>query len=216
MPTAKQLFEAREITCARGGRVLFRNVSLQVEDGEILHLSGGNGAGKSSLLRVLAGALPVLAGKIFWNGADFLQDGPAAHAERFAFLPPEDTSLKPLETALENMEFWAKVWGTHTDGIVESLSKTGLSGLRHEPVRRFSAGQKRRLSLARLLMKESPLWLLDEPFNGLDAQAAGLFMTALGEHARRGGLAVVASHLPFSPPDGAAVRRLELAGRAAA
>ncbi len=215
MVSAKQLFSLSGISCVRGGRQLFQNISAGLSSGEILHLSGPNGVGKSSLLRIMAGALPVVAGDILWDRQNFLAEGREAHAKRFSFLPADDRSLKVLETAEENLSFWGEIWGCDAAAIRHVLAVTGIEALRETPVRSFSAGQKRRLSLARMMLKPAPLWLLDEPLNGLDAAAAALFMGALARHCAAGGMAVIASHLVLEPPAGVALRRLELAGAAA-
>lgn len=220
MLSTKQLFGFSGLSCLRGGRLLFQNVSFGLDAGEILHLSGRNGVGKSSLLRVLAGALPPAAGEILWAGRPFLADGAEEHAKRFSFLSADDRSLKVLETAAENLAFWAEITGCEEGAASAALTSMGIAALRDTPVRSFSAGQKRRLSLSRLLLKQTRLWLLDEPFNGLDAPASALFMAALARHCAAGGMAVVASHLPLELPAGGlhaghvgvALRRLELAG----
>lgn len=164
------------------------------------------------MLRVMAGALPPVAGEIVWEGRPFLADGVEEHARRLSFLPADDRSLKVLETAGENLAFWAEINGCGEDAIGAALAAMGIEALRDTPVRLFSAGQKRRLSLARLMLGQCRLWLLDEPFNGLDPAAAALFMAALARHCAAGGIAVIASHLPLEPPAGVALRRLELAG----
>lgn len=200
MPAAKRLFSKTltlsDITCRRGGRVLFQNVSLTVPPGGIVHLTGRNGAGKSSLLRLIAGALPTAAGRVLWDGADISEMDREDYAQDYAFLPPDDRDLKLLETARENLLFWAMLWKIKTpDAAVNAaLADMGLAPLADVPVRVFSAGQKRRLSLARLRMKQSALWLLDEPFNALDSHAADLLADALRAHAAAGDIVVLAAH----------------------
>lgn len=209
MDASNRLFELKNITCTRGGRVLFQNLNAAAGAGDVVHLSGPNGTGKTSLLRVLAGALG-FEGSVLWEGKDFLENGREAHAARFAFLPPDDRSLKVLETVFENLSFWAALWKAPEGAVDTALEKMGIAGLKHLPVRRLSAGQKRRVSLARVLLKPARLWLLDEPFNGLDAGAMQLFREALSAHAASGGIAVVASHYPVEPPKGGRLSRLEL------
>jgi heme exporter protein A len=209
---AKRLLSLDELSCIRGNRLLFQNLSCGLDPGDVLHLCGPNGSGKTSLLRIIAGALPAAAGAVRWDGEYILKNGAETHARRFAFLPPDDRSLKLLETCAENLAFWARLSSGATDisGIHAALERLGLGGESATPVRRLSAGQRRRLSLARLLLTPRRLWLLDEPFNGLDAGAAGLFAAALEEHVGAGGLVVAASHQGFAPPRGGALRQVDL------
>lgn len=190
MAVSKELFIGKNLACIRGNRILFRNLNFDLGQGEILHLSGANGTGKTSLLRMMAGALPVAEGEISWAGSGM-------RAETFAFLPADDRYLKPLETAGETLIFWAKLWGVsaNSDAALESMN---IAKLKDMPIRTLSAGQKRRVSLARIFLRPVPLWLLDEPLNGLDADSCRLFTTALHKHCAQGGIAVVASHLPVT------------------
>jgi heme exporter protein A len=207
MTTAKQLFSGTNISCIRGGRRLFSGLSFSLNPGEIIHLSGANGAGKTSLLRIMCGALPAAEGTIKWNDSDFLENGMETHSTRFSFLPADDSSLKALETVLENLRFWAAFWGISKDACLGVLDKTGLSNLKDTPVRYLSAGQKRRVGLARMVLKKAPLWLLDEPFNGLDPEAHDLFIKEMNAHCAGGGMAVVASHHPI---EHGALRRIKV------
>lgn len=201
------------IACIRGGRMLFQNLSCGLDAGDVLHLLGPNGSGKTSLLRIMAGALPPAAGKILWNGANFLKNGQEEHAARIAFLPSDDRNLKILETANENIRFWAQLGGS-TDRCAAVLTSMNLSALKNTPVQRLSAGQRRRLSLARILLNDYPLWLLDEPFNGLDAASMKLFRDMLDAHVAKGGMAVIATHHAMKPPKSGALRHVELGGAA--
>lgn len=209
MTASNRLFTLADVACQRGGRQLFQNLFLEMGEGDVVHLAGPNGAGKTSLLRAMAGALPV-EGRILWQERDFLENGAAAHAARYAFLPANDTHLKLLETAYENIAFWARLWGVGGDISDAALKAMGLGYLRDRPVRYFSAGQKRRLGLARVLMKGSKLWLFDEPLNGLDAESMALFRVALEHHVAKGGMAVIASHYAIDPPNTGTLRRITL------
>lgn len=192
---AKVVFTGENIACQRGGRMLFQNLSFSVSAGEILCVTGPNGSGKTSFLRILSGALDLSSGKINWNGKNFTEDS-ETHLAQLAFLPPDDRCLKPLETVFENLMFWAGVWNMPQPAaaIASALERMGIAGVRDRAVRYLSAGQKRRVSLARLLLREVPLWLIDEPLNGLDAGARDLFAKALQAHAACGGISIVASH----------------------
>lgn len=200
MPATKRLFlkslTLSDITCQRGGRVLFQNFSLAVPAGTVLRLTGVNGAGKSSLLRMMAGALAMTAGKIFFGDENISEKDGVDHAQDYAFLPSEDRDLKLLETVRENMQFWSTLWKIEDEvaAVTAALAQMGLSALADLPVRVLSAGQKRRVSIARVLMKQSPLWLLDEPFNALDYAAAQSLVTAVQDHAAAGGIVVMAAH----------------------
>lgn len=211
MSASNRLFTLRNVACGRGGRLLFQNLSFSLGAGDIIHLSGPNGAGKTSLLRVMAGALP-FEGEILWEDKGFLENTVIEHAARFAFLPSDDRALKLLETGAENLAFWARVKGAEdADAAVKkSLAAFGLDEIAGRAVKYYSAGQRRRLSLARLLLAPAKLWLLDEPLNGLDASSAQLFRHALEMHLAAGGMAVVASHHPIDPPREGALRRIQL------
>lgn len=210
MSSAKRLFSGVNIGCKRGGRILFQNLSFGMNQGDVVHLSGPNGAGKTSFLRIMCGALPAADGELLWNGHNFLQDGLSAHAERFAFLPADDRSLKPLETAAENLLFWAGVWKAPVDSIPGVLDRMDILKLKNTPVRRLSSGQKRRLSLCRVFLKRAPLWLLDEPLNGLDRDSYDLLMKAINVHCANGGMIAVASHYAIEPPKYGRLTRVDV------
>lgn len=210
MTSAKRLFSGTNITCIRGGRILFQKLSFGLNPGDVVHLSGPNGAGKTSLLRIMGGALPVVEGQITWNGKDFLENGISGHSDRFSFLPADDRSLKPLETVLENLCFWAGVWGVKEEICLDALERMHILNLKNTPVRRLSAGQKRRLSLARVFLKKAPLWLLDEPLNGLDRDSYDLFIKAINVHCTIGGMVAVASHYTIEPPKHGRLHRVDV------
>jgi len=189
--------------------MLFQNLSAPLEAGETLHLTGPNGAGKTSLLRIVAGALPAYKGRVLWNGEEFFAENNLVPENILAYLPADDRALKALDTAAENLRFWADFWNLPPASISAALQAMDMVKHKDKPVRLLSAGQRRRLSLARLLLRQAPLWLLDEPFNALDSTAAALFAAALESHAAVGGIAIVASHFDFTLKTG--VKRLDLA-----
>jgi heme exporter protein A len=181
---------AIDLACRRGERVLFSGVSFTLAPGEALQVVGANGTGKTSLLRIVAGLLRPLSGRAESEGAIGLID------ERSAL----DMAL-PLRKALA---FWQRLDGPADD----QLARLGLADLLDVPVGYFSTGQKKRAAMARLLGQHAPLWLLDEPLNGLDKDGAALVQQLAEEHCRTGGICVIASHQPFEV---AGIGRLNLA-----
>jgi heme exporter protein A len=205
------MLEARGLACLRGERVVFAGVSFRVPPGAALLLTGANGAGKSSLLRLLAGLLPPAAGALLWDGGDALADR-AAHARRLRYLSPQD-ALKPALTARESLRFAARLHGGGGGGggADAALDALGLLPLADLPVRLLSTGQRRRLALARLALASAagaaaPLWLLDEPTLGLDAASVARLGGLLARHRAAGGAVVAATHLPLPLPDAAELR----------
>lgn len=172
--------------------MLFQNLCFDLDAGEALHLTGPNGVGKTSLLRAMAGALPLAAGKIFWRDENI--SGREDWRNQLVYIPADDRYLKTRETVLENISFWAGVEGGDVSHAIEKLH---LPDLQNNFARTLSTGQKRRASLARLLLRRVPLWIIDEPLAGLDAENKILFHTLLKEHLTSGGCAVVASHEPL-------------------
>ncbi len=173
---------ASDIACRKGDRLLFARLSFTLAPGQALQLTGSNGIGKSSLMRILAGLAPAYAGTVERQGAVALVD------ERPALDPHQ-----PLGAALE---FWRRI-----DGPGDAqLARLGIAGLEDVPVRYLSTGQKKRAALARLLGQKAPLWLLDEPLNGLDTRGVALVQDLAAEHCAAGGICVIASHQPFALP----------------
>jgi heme exporter protein A len=199
------MLEARELACLRGERAIFAGVSFRVAPGGALLLTGANGAGKSSLLRLLAGLLRPAAGALLWRGEDALADK-AEHARRLRYLSPQD-ALKPALTARESLLFAARLHGGAGGDADAALGALALLPLADLPVRLLSTGQRRRLALARLaLAPDAPLWLLDEPTLGLDAAAVSRLGDLLARHRGRGGAVVAATHLPLPLPGAAGLR----------
>jgi heme exporter protein A len=192
------LLSARELALLRGERVVFSGLSFAVEAGGALLLTGANGAGKSSLLRCLAGLLPPIEGEVLWQGEDALADR-AAHALRIRYAGHAE-AIKPSLTVAENIGFWARLWGG--DGRA-ALAAVALDGLADLPARVLSSGQRRRLSLARLLLGAPRLWLLDEPTVGLDAASVARLGGLLATHRAQGGAVIAATHLPLPLPGAA-------------
>jgi heme exporter protein A len=181
---------ATDLACRRGDRLLFAGLSLDLVPGMALQLTRLNGVGKSSLMRICAGLARPWAGSVTREGAVALVD--------------ERPALDPDWALGRALAFWAAIDGTDLSGAVERL---GLATLLEVPVRYLSTGQKKRAALARLLGQQAPIWLLDEPLNGLDAAAATLVEQLAGEHCAAGGIALIASHQSFTLPG---MARLEL------
>jgi heme exporter protein A len=176
----------------RGGRQVFAGLSFALAPGDVLVLRGPNGSGKSSLLRLLAGFLPPAAGQIAWAGERVALD-PAAHRARLHYVGHADAVKGPL-TARENLAFAAALSGAPASAAAAGLDGFDLVPLAEVPARYLSAGQKRRLALARLLAVRRPLWLLDEPGVGLDAASRERLEGALALHRAGAGIAVLATH----------------------
>ena len=172
-----------DVACLRGGRMLFRGVSLTLGPGESALLTGPNGVGKSSLLRLCAGLLPAFAGTVDRRGGIALTD------ERLAL----DMDL-PLATALA---FWAQLDRAEPEAVSAALDAMALTRLADVPVRMLSTGQRKRAMLARVIASNAPIWLLDEPGNGLDSASTDLLGAAVAAHLASGGIVVAASHQPL-------------------
>jgi heme exporter protein A len=186
------VLRAEGLTAIRGERLVFQDLSFVVPEGGALILSGRNGAGKSTLLRLLAGLVRPEAGRLLWNDTDALSDR-TEHGRRVALLGHQD-ALKPGLTAAENLAFAARLSGRKIDAALAELALEDLAEL---PVRMLSAGQKRRLALARVSLSSAPLWLLDEPASGLDDPAVDRLGALLARHRLGGGMIVAATHVPL-------------------
>jgi heme exporter protein A len=193
----------RGVGCVRGGREVFCGLDFEAAAGEALAVTGPNGAGKTSLLRLIAGLLAAAAGSIGLEGGDTELTLP----EQAHYLGHRD-ALKPALSVVENLMFWRDFLGGEVFGATESLAAVGLDHAGHLPAAYLSAGQRRRLSIARLLAVRRPVWLLDEPTNALDSAGQGLFATLMGNHLARGGLIVAATHAPL----GVQARELRIGG----
>lgn len=189
-----------DLACSRGERRLFSGVSFTLKAGEWLHVQGENGAGKTSLLRLLVGLSPADAGTIHWRD----EPAPAAGFHRELLYLGHHAAVKDELTPLENLRYAAALDGIALDeGIaLAALARLGLRGREDLPVRVLSAGQKRRVLLARLLTRPAVLWVLDEAFNALDTGAVRLLGELIGEHLAGGGMAVLTSHQPLPLPGG--------------
>jgi heme exporter protein A len=182
-----------DLACFRGGREVFSGLGFELAAGEALAVTGRNGAGKSSLLRIIAGLLHPVAGTVTLTGAarDDLTLAEQAH-----YLGHRD-ALKPALTVAENLGFWADMLGGGGEDLAASLRVCGLDHATALPAGYLSAGQRRRLSMARLTAVKRPIWLLDEPTSALDADGQALMARLMTQHLAAGGLIVAATHGPL-------------------
>jgi heme exporter protein A len=182
---------AEHLTCSRGGREVFRGVSFNLAAGQALLVSGRNGAGKSSLLRVIAGLIRIVSGRLMLEGGA----PEVTIAEQAHYLGHLD-ALKPALTVAENLEFWAEFLGTRI-AIEPALETVDLVRLANLPAAYLSSGQRRRLSIARLIAVPRPIWLLDEPTSSLDAPSQKRLAGLMHDHLAGGGIIVAATHGPI-------------------
>jgi heme exporter protein A len=184
---------ATEIACDRGGRRVLDGVSFAVEAGEALVVTGPNGAGKSTLLRLIAGFLKPAHGTIALEGGA----SEASLAEQLHFIGHQD-AVKGAMTLFETLRFWARVLGAADDRIEAALEAVDLADLAELPAAYLSAGQRRRLALARLVAVERPIWVLDEPTTAIDARSEARLTAMMNAHGAAGGLIVAATHAPLA------------------
>ena len=177
------------LTCVRGGREVFSGISFNLSAGQALLVTGRNGTGKSSLLRLIAGLLPLAAGQIAFEGGE----ADAAIAEQAHYVGHLD-AIKPSLTAAENLGFWTTFLGS--GDVMAALQAVDLAALADLPAAYLSAGQRRRLSLARLAAVRRPIWLLDEPTSALDRASQARLAELMRAHLATGGLIVAAAHGP--------------------
>lgn len=201
LAAGQPILDVVDLACIRSDRAIFAGLSFSVPAGGAMLLTGANGAGKSSLLRVLAGLLPAAEGEILLEGTPARSD-PAGHALRLRYISSQD-ALKPALTVAENLAFYAALWGGEVAPALEALGLGALAGL---PGRVLSTGQRRRLALARLALTPTRLWLLDEPSLGLDAASVTRLGALMARHRAAGGAILAATHLPLPLPDAAELK----------
>ena len=182
----------------RGQSLILKGLSFAISKGEGLELRGQNGSGKTTLLRTLAGLLPKKSGEVI-----FKKDGVMCEAYE---LPQachyigDQNAMKHGLSVEDNLSFWQEFYGNPLLSIDDALNALGLLGAAHLPFEHLSKGQRRRIGLAKLLVSHRPIWLLDEPTSGLDANSDKIFNDLLADHLAKGGMALVASHVPVTAP----------------
>ena len=211
-----------ELSCARGDRTLFENLSVRVADGQLLYVAGSNGSGKTTLLRTVCGLARPAYGDIRWSGRSTRALGDE-YRSCISYVGHHDGvqgELTPVENlkayycvsrnaALSLPQSQSRSAATRADSFDDVLSRLGLAPYRSFPAKILSQGQRRRLALARLLVANKPFWILDEPFTALDVRSCRLISELLADHLARGGMAVISSHQDFDIP-GATPARVDL------
>jgi heme exporter protein A len=188
------VLDVSDLKCVRADRQLFEGIGFQLESGKLLYLSGANGAGKTSLLRILCGLSPAEAGTVLWDGVPIKELG-EVYRRNLCYLGHYN-GLQEALTVNDNLLFYAALAGTPPSmiGTIGALSSLGLHGCQHRLVRHLSQGQKRRVTLSRLMLSSAKLWILDEPFVALDMVGIALLVDIVVAHLSNGGLAIVTSH----------------------
>ncbi|MDG1951643.1 MAG: cytochrome c biogenesis heme-transporting ATPase CcmA [Gammaproteobacteria bacterium] len=193
------MLELKKLSCERNDRVLFENLSLLVESGDVVQISGSNGSGKTSLLRVICGLNDYFTGGVFWKGE--MRDSDVEAFRNDLLFLGHRVGLSKLLSPIENLK-WST--GGKTDwsekDLLQALSRNGLQGFEYQPCFLLSAGQQQRAALSKLYLSNEPMWILDEPFNALDSEAIDMLENLIMQHARRGGIVLVTTHHKLKIP----------------
>jgi len=188
------MLEVRELECVRGDHRLFAGLNFTLQAGELLHLRGSNGSGKTSLLRTVCGLMAPADGEVLWQGENIrsLRDEFFRNLTYLGHLG----AIKGDMTAWENLRLSCQMTGLDVadNRIIDALVQMGLGGREELPTKVLSQGQKRRAALARLLISETPLWVLDEPFTALDVRAVQLLQDLIGQHLQAEGMVILTTH----------------------
>ena len=182
------------LACQRGDKVLFHHLNLQIQAGDFVQIEGHNGIGKTSLLRIVAGLAIPLEGKVRWNSEEIFKQREAFNYDLLYL--GHQSGIKPELNAWENLCFYQQISHCHQgDEILWNVLQTvGLLGREDIPAAQLSAGQQKRIALARLWLSEAPLWILDEPFNAIDKKGVAVLTVLFEQHAQRGGIVILTSH----------------------
>jgi heme exporter protein A len=203
------MLEICDLACTRGDHQLFSGLSFSLSGGELLRVEGANGSGKTSLLRTLCGFIQPVAGQVRWRGQD-IRDLAEDYFAEMVYLGHHN-AIKDELNALENLRITAGIAGCAIDDkqAVSALRRMGLRGRETLPVKVLSQGQRRRVALARLLVGDASLWILDEPLTALDVGAVGMMQDLIGEHLAHDGMVIYTTHQPLEVA-GVATRQLSL------
>lgn len=184
----------QNLACQRGERLLFRGLSHNFKNGDFVQIEGHNGIGKTSLLRILAGLAQPLEGEVRWDSEPIIKQREIYH-HHLLYLG-HLSGVKPELTAWENLQFYQKISQAEhgDDALWAVLEKVGLLGREDLPAAQLSAGQQRRIALARLWLSRAPLWILDEPFTAIDKKGVEILTALFDEHAEKGGIVLLTSH----------------------
>ncbi len=198
---------AHQVSCERDDRILFENLSLTVKSGDLIQLVGPNGAGKTTLLRLMAGLNQDFDGEVRWQG-EAIQSCFQEYARQRLYIG-HLSAIKKVLTPLENLRWFVSSWPQVTeDDLWQALAAVTLEGYEDIPCQQLSAGQQRRVALARLLVTPTPLWILDEPFTALDKAGVAWLEEQLARHVKSGGSVLITSHHALT--DIPALRQIEL------
>lgn len=205
------MLEARELLCERDERTLFSGLSFTLNAGEWVQITGSNGAGKTTLLRLLTGLSRPDAGEVLWQGQPLHQVRDSYHQNLLWI--GHQPGIKTRLTALENLHFY------HRDGdtaqCLEALAQAGLAGFEDIPVNQLSAGQQRRVALARLWLTRATLWILDEPFTAIDVNGVDRLTQRMAQHTEQGGIVILTTHQSLNVAE-SKIRRISLTQTGAA
>ncbi|WP_215410338.1 cytochrome c biogenesis heme-transporting ATPase CcmA [Escherichia coli] len=205
------MLEARELLCERDERTLFSGLSFTLNAGEWVQITGSNGAGKTTLLRLLTGLSRPDAGEVLWQGQPLHQVRDSYHQNLLWI--GHQPGIKTRLTALENLHFY------HRDGdtaqCLEALAQAGLAGFEDIPVNQLSAGQQRRVALARLWLTRATLWILDEPFTAIDVNGVDRLTQRMAQRTEQGGIVILTTHQPLNVAE-SKIRRISLTQTGAA
>jgi heme exporter protein A len=205
---------AEGLACRRGERLVFAGLDCRLPAGGALVLSGSNGSGKSSLLRLFATLLAPVSGRLLWGGAPVMRDAPRYRA--LVHYVGHLDAIKPALSPREMLRFWAALRGSAAPAIEPALAAVALGAIADRPCRWLSAGQRRRLALARLVATPAPIWLLDEPNAALDDDGEARLASLIAEHRATGGRVAIATHRAIALGDAAVIRLDDFATSAAA
>lgn len=203
------MLDVEGLCCIRDDRTLFNGLSFSVQPGELVQVEGPNGAGKTSLLRIIAGLAMADGGEIRWKGESTRRNRDEYNQDLLYI--GHHTGIKSALTPFENLSFYQKIAKQSLDDIWPALAKVGLVGYEDVPVAQLSAGQQRRVALARLWLSRSPLWILDEPLTAIDKQGVEELIQLFDQHVQNGGIALLTTHQDMLSSQ-KSIRKIKLTG----